>query len=135
MLNLKQDSKEQRSNNEQSSSAISPTKSSTDIASIDRRENNQVRKECHETEYSKSECGRKLESKDTIKNNVREENVLSHPLFSHGMCRWTGCELAGFKNIESFKEHLSRDHVLDERSTAQTRVQVRRNTFDPFNSK
>ena len=40
------------------------------------------------------------------------------------MCRWTGCELAGFKDLESFKDHLKSDHVIDERSTAQTRVQV-----------
>ena len=56
-------------------------------------------------------------------NTTGDDNV-SHPLFSHGMCRWTGCELAGFKNLDSFKDHLSKDHVLDERSTAQTRVQV-----------
>ena len=49
---------------------------------------------------------------------------MSHPLFSHGMCRWTGCEAAGFKTIPAFREHLARDHVLDERSMAQTRVQV-----------
>ena len=51
--------------------------------------------------------------------------VVHHPLFSHGMCRWTGCEEAGFSSVLSFKHHLAHDHVLDEKSTAQTRVQVR----------
>ena len=65
-----------------------------------------------------------MDRNDNTKDNAAEDTVSSHPLFSHGMCRWTGCELAGFKNLESFKDHLSQDHVLDERSTAQTRVQV-----------
>ena len=56
--------------------------------------------------------------------NDMEGDESTHPLFIHGMCRWTSCELGGFKTIESFREHLSRDHILDERSTAQTRVQV-----------
>ena len=59
-----------------------------------------------------------------LKINDMEGDESTHPLFIHGMCRWTSCELVGFKTIESFREHLSRDHILDERSTAQTRVQV-----------
>ena len=66
----------------------------------------------------------KFETKTNISNESREGGVSTHPLFSHGQCRWTGCELADFKTLQAFKEHLSRDHVLDERSTAQTRVQV-----------
>ena len=56
-------------------------------------------------------------------------SVLEHPLFSHGVCRWTGCE-AAFDSLKAFTLHLARDHVLDERSTAQTRVQVSRNYND-----
>ena len=72
------------------------------------------------------------------KVNDMEGDESTHPLFIHGMCRWTSCELGGFKTIESFREHLSRDHILDERSTAQTRVQVcllkinLRHTFNNF---
>jgi len=29
----------------------------------------------------------------------------SHALFSHGLCRWTGCE-AAFDSFESFATHL-----------------------------
>ena len=74
----------------------------------------------------------------TCKVNDMEGDESTHPLFIHGMCRWTSCELGGFKTIESFREHLSRDHILDERSTAQTRVQVcllkinLRHTFNNF---
>ena len=74
------------------------------------------------------------------KVNDMEGDESTHPLFIHGMCRWTSCELGGFKTIESFREHLSRDHILDERSTAQTRVQVcllkinLRHTFYDLNS-
>ena len=56
-------------------------------------------------------------------------SVLEHPLFSHGLCRWTGCE-AAFDSVKAFTLHLARDHVLDERSTAQTRVQVSQNVID-----
>ena len=66
----------------------------------------------------------KTEQDANCKVNDMEADESTHPLFIHGMCRWTSCELGGFKTIESFREHLSRDHILDERSTAQTRVQV-----------
>ena len=66
-------------------------------------------------------------------NNKKNLNfpgsVLEHPLFSHGLCRWTGCE-AAFDSVKAFTLHLARDHVLDERSTAQTRVQVSQNVID-----
>ncbi len=47
----------------------------------------------------------------------------SHPLFSHGVCRWTGCE-APLADMVDFLGHLECEHVLNDRSTAQTRVQV-----------
>ncbi len=46
-----------------------------------------------------------------------------HPLFSHGVCRWTGCETP-LEGAAEFRRHLEREHVLNDRSTAQTRVQV-----------
>ena len=78
----------------------------------------------NENDEVKHDYRNKEDRMASTKRTSIEDTTPSHPLFSHGMCRWTGCELAGFKNLEAFKDHLTRDHVLDERSTAQTRVQV-----------
>jgi hypothetical protein len=44
-------------------------------------------------------------------------------LYGHGVCRWPGCENP-FDNIPAFIKHLNTEHSLDDRSTAQTRVQI-----------
>ncbi|XP_032593352.2 forkhead box protein P1 [Drosophila grimshawi] len=46
-----------------------------------------------------------------------------HPLFAHGICRWPGCEM-DLEDIASFVKHLNSEHALDDRSTAQARVQM-----------
>ncbi|KAH8417369.1 hypothetical protein KR222_009878 [Zaprionus bogoriensis] len=46
-----------------------------------------------------------------------------HPLFAHGICRWPGCEM-DLEDIASFVKHLNSEHGLDDRSTAQARVQM-----------
>ncbi|XP_001965926.3 forkhead box protein P1 isoform X2 [Drosophila ananassae] len=46
-----------------------------------------------------------------------------HPLFAHGICRWPGCEM-DLEDITSFVKHLNSEHGLDDRSTAQARVQM-----------
>uniref|UniRef100_W5L6R2 Forkhead box P1b n=1 Tax=Astyanax mexicanus TaxID=7994 RepID=W5L6R2_ASTMX len=46
----------------------------------------------------------------------------SHPLYGHGVCKWPGCE-AVFDDFQSFL-HLNNEHALDDRSTAQCRVQM-----------
>ncbi|XP_016975716.1 forkhead box protein P1 isoform X1 [Drosophila rhopaloa] len=46
-----------------------------------------------------------------------------HPLFAHGICRWPGCEM-DLEDITSFVKHLNTEHGLDDRSTAQARVQM-----------
>ncbi|XP_043863790.1 forkhead box protein P1 isoform X5 [Drosophila mojavensis] len=46
-----------------------------------------------------------------------------HPLFAHGICRWPGCEV-DLEDIASFVKHLNSEHALDDRSTAQARVQM-----------
>ncbi|XP_030559717.1 forkhead box protein P1 isoform X2 [Drosophila novamexicana] len=46
-----------------------------------------------------------------------------HPLFAHGICRWPGCEV-DLEDISSFVKHLNLEHALDDRSTAQARVQM-----------
>uniref|UniRef100_A0A671SLC1 Forkhead box protein P1-B-like n=1 Tax=Sinocyclocheilus anshuiensis TaxID=1608454 RepID=A0A671SLC1_9TELE len=47
----------------------------------------------------------------------------SHPLYGHGVCKWPGCE-AVFEDFHSFLKHLNNEHALDDRSTAQCRVQM-----------
>ncbi|XKL65511.1 hypothetical protein PGB90_008931 [Kerria lacca] len=42
---------------------------------------------------------------------------------SHGVCRWPSCETV-CEDYQSFLKHLNTDHSLDDRSTAQTRVQA-----------
>jgi len=44
-------------------------------------------------------------------------------LFSHGHCAWPGCDTA-LPDMSSFFRHLSSQHILDDKSTAQTRVQM-----------
>ncbi len=46
-----------------------------------------------------------------------------HPLFSHGACKWTGCE-THCDDIGQFLKHVTTEHVLDDKSTAQARVQM-----------
>lgn len=47
----------------------------------------------------------------------------SHPLYGHGVCKWPGCE-AVFDDYQMFLKHLNNEHALDDRSTAQCRVQM-----------
>ncbi|XP_030379927.1 forkhead box protein P1 [Scaptodrosophila lebanonensis] len=59
-------------------------------------------------------------------NHMHEEFAVRkyyHPLFAHGICRWPGCEM-DLENIASFVRHLNSEHGLDDRSTAQARVQM-----------
>ncbi|XP_054280746.1 forkhead box protein P1 isoform X2 [Macrosteles quadrilineatus] len=46
-----------------------------------------------------------------------------HLLFGHGICKWPGCE-AVCEDIQAFFKHLHKEHSLDDRSTAQARVQM-----------
>ncbi|XP_059090795.1 forkhead box protein P4-like isoform X2 [Tigriopus californicus] len=62
-------------------------------------------------------------SKTFPADQPKREPQGSHPLYSHGICRWTGCETP-FPSFKEFKMHIDKDHVLSDRSTAQTRVQV-----------
>lgn len=47
----------------------------------------------------------------------------SHPLYGHGVCKWPGCETV-CDDLHAFKKHLHHEHQLDDRSTAQARVQM-----------
>ncbi|XP_033148941.1 forkhead box protein P1 [Drosophila busckii] len=56
-------------------------------------------------------------------NDVFAIRKYYHPLFAHGICRWPGCEM-DLEDIGSFVKHLNTEHGLDDRSTAQARVQM-----------
>uniref|UniRef100_A0A915IAR3 FOXP coiled-coil domain-containing protein n=1 Tax=Romanomermis culicivorax TaxID=13658 RepID=A0A915IAR3_ROMCU len=50
-------------------------------------------------------------------------NPSPHPLFLHNLCMWLSCETP-CDSLTSFLHHLNENHKLDERSTAQCRVQM-----------
>uniref|UniRef100_A0AAR2ITS7 Fork-head domain-containing protein n=1 Tax=Pygocentrus nattereri TaxID=42514 RepID=A0AAR2ITS7_PYGNA len=47
----------------------------------------------------------------------------SHSLYGHGVCKWPGCESV-CEDFGQFLKHLNSEHALDDRSTAQCRVQM-----------
>ncbi|XP_070406388.1 forkhead box protein P2 isoform X2 [Nothobranchius furzeri] len=51
------------------------------------------------------------------------DKAAARVLFGHGVCNWPGCESL-CENISQFIKHLSSEHTLDDRSTAQCRVQM-----------
>jgi hypothetical protein len=44
-------------------------------------------------------------------------------LFESGACKWTGCE-THCHDVSQFLKHVTTEHVLDDKSTAQARVQM-----------
>ncbi|XP_062277502.1 forkhead box protein P2-like [Scomber scombrus] len=54
---------------------------------------------------------------------VKTDRTATHVLFGHGVCNWPGCESV-CENFSQFIEHIYSDHTLDDRSTAQCRVQM-----------
>ncbi|XP_053717904.1 forkhead box protein P2 isoform X3 [Synchiropus splendidus] len=56
-------------------------------------------------------------------NSQHEENGGTHPLYGHGVCKWPGCESI-CEDFGQFLKHLNNEHALDDRSTAQCRVQM-----------
>ncbi|RVE56448.1 hypothetical protein OJAV_G00221370 [Oryzias javanicus] len=56
-------------------------------------------------------------------SSLHEENGGTHPLYGHGVCKWPGCENI-CDNFGQFLKHLNNEHALDDRSTAQCRVQM-----------
>uniref|UniRef100_A0A8C6V136 Fork-head domain-containing protein n=1 Tax=Neogobius melanostomus TaxID=47308 RepID=A0A8C6V136_9GOBI len=49
--------------------------------------------------------------------------MASHALYGNGMCKWPGCETV-FGDFNAFLKHLNSEHTLDDKSTAQCRVQM-----------
>lgn len=46
-----------------------------------------------------------------------------NPLYRHGVCKWPGCDTE-CSDIASFTKHLCAQHTLDDKNTAQARVQM-----------
>ncbi|XP_064785139.1 forkhead box protein P2-like [Oncorhynchus masou masou] len=51
------------------------------------------------------------------------DQTITHFLYGYGVCIWPGCETV-CENVSQFIKHLSIEHMLDKRSTAQCRVQM-----------
>ncbi|XP_062952244.1 forkhead box protein P4 isoform X6 [Cynocephalus volans] len=56
-------------------------------------------------------------------SSSHEDTPGSHPLYGHGECKWPGCETL-CEDLGQFIKHLNTEHALDDRSTAQCRVQM-----------
>ncbi|XP_070686562.1 forkhead box protein P2-like [Pempheris klunzingeri] len=54
---------------------------------------------------------------------IKADHADTHALYSHGVCNWPGCESA-CENFSLFIKHIGSEHTLDDRSTAQCRVQM-----------
>ena len=52
----------------------------------------------------------------------RPEIFPSSEIFA-GLCKWTGCD-ARCEDTTEFQKHLGAEHILDDKSTAQARVQM-----------
>uniref|UniRef100_A0A8D3BEE8 Forkhead box P2 n=1 Tax=Scophthalmus maximus TaxID=52904 RepID=A0A8D3BEE8_SCOMX len=57
------------------------------------------------------------------RDSLHEESGGTHPLYGHGVCKWPGCENI-CEDFGQFLKHLNNEHALDDRSTAQCRVQM-----------
>uniref|UniRef100_A0A3Q2TW67 Forkhead box P2 n=1 Tax=Fundulus heteroclitus TaxID=8078 RepID=A0A3Q2TW67_FUNHE len=57
------------------------------------------------------------------RDSLHEESGRTHPLYGHGVCKWPGCENV-CEDFGQFLKHLNSEHALDDRSTAQCRVQM-----------
>ncbi|XP_071810224.1 uncharacterized protein [Asterias amurensis] len=71
----------------------------------------------HQAQFMIPPHGMMLQSEESAMNPN------SHPLYAHGMCKWPGCETV-CDDFQAFLKHLSTEHALDDRSTAQARVQL-----------
>ena len=70
-----------------------------------------------------SEAIQDFPSSKSNNNRPIQPQPQKHPLYTRGVCSWAGCETSCDTHA-TFISHLNREHVLNERSTAQTRVQA-----------
>ncbi|KAF5304512.1 hypothetical protein FQR65_LT07939, partial [Abscondita terminalis] len=59
---------------------------------------------------------------DKLDNERTSTDKVQH-LYGHGVCKWPGCEVI-CEDLQAFMKHLNTEHTLDDRSTAQARVQM-----------
>ncbi|KAJ8411284.1 hypothetical protein AAFF_G00172900 [Aldrovandia affinis] len=57
------------------------------------------------------------------RESLVQDDMGSHSLYGHGVCKWPGCESI-CDDFGQFLKHLNNEHALDDRSTAQCRVQM-----------
>ncbi|XP_014274403.1 forkhead box protein P1 isoform X2 [Halyomorpha halys] len=55
--------------------------------------------------------------------NIDNKSEKVQLLFGHGVCKWPGCDTL-CEDMKTFLKHLNNEHTLDDRSTAQARVQM-----------
>ena len=60
---------------------------------------------------------------DKNKNGNVSPEPDAHTLYSNGQCKWTGCDTRCDDGTE-FQKHIVAEHILDDKSTAQARVQM-----------
>ncbi|XP_071778853.2 forkhead box protein P2-like [Centroberyx gerrardi] len=65
----------------------------------------------------------KVTGRQTSDHAVKADRAATHVLYSHGVCNWPGCESV-CENFSQFIKHIGSEHTLDDRSTAQCRVQM-----------
>ena len=61
--------------------------------------------------------------KSPLSPRPHQNSTTVEKLFSHGHCVWPGCDTA-LPDTSAFYRHLASQHFLDDKSTAQTRVQM-----------
>uniref|UniRef100_A0A8C9ZV45 Forkhead box P2 n=1 Tax=Sander lucioperca TaxID=283035 RepID=A0A8C9ZV45_SANLU len=66
---------------------------------------------------------RRERERERERDSLHEESGGTHPLYGHGVCKWPGCENI-CEDYGQFLKHLNSEHALDDRSTAQCRVQM-----------
>uniref|UniRef100_F7B779 Fork-head domain-containing protein n=1 Tax=Ciona intestinalis TaxID=7719 RepID=F7B779_CIOIN len=66
---------------------------------------------------------RRISSSKSPRENSPDPPPAPQPLFAHGVCKWPGCDVE-CPDIHTFHRHLNRSHSLDDKSTAQCRVQM-----------
>ena len=54
---------------------------------------------------------------------LRSCNIVFMTRGTSGLCKWTGCDARCDDGTE-FQKHMGAEHVLDDKSTAQARVQM-----------
>ena len=64
---------------------------------------------------------------------VQNSSGVVEKLFSHGHCAWPGCDTS-LPDSAAFFRHLTSQHLLDDKSTAQTRVQMQIGKCTSLNS-